>query len=90
MDDGRLILALAALAVLAALALLTWIAVRVEQGVRRPAAVRVRRRPPRPVAQPKRCQRLHVADLPVEWSRPASGRYRLPSPSEDDPPFPSR
>lgn len=98
MEAGRLTFALGATATLIGLALLTWIAVRVEQAVRKPSRLPAPRRLPgmlrrlvrRPRPEPERCSRLHVADLPGEWSRLSTQRRSLPFPSEDDPPFPPR
>lgn len=83
MDAPRLILALGALAALISLALLTWIAVRVEQVHRRPPPL------PPPASPPEPCRRLHVADLPAEWSQ-LRGQRRVGFMAEDDAPFPPR
>lgn len=85
MDAARLTCALLGAAVLIGLALLTWIAVRVEQVARRPSLPSP---PSPPPAEP--CRRLHVAELPVEWSKLRAQRRPLPHPAEDDPPFPPR
>lgn len=68
-DTHRLVAALGACALLCLLALLTWIAVRIDQGVR------LLRPPPAPPPLP--CKRLHVSDL--AWYQ------RVPGVQREDP-----
>lgn len=65
-DLHRLVMAIGGCALLCLLALLTWIAVRIDQGVR------LLRPPPAPPAEA--CKRLHVSDL--AWYQRVPGARR--------------
>lgn len=58
-SSARLLIALGFAAILCLLALLTWIAVRVDQGVRKL----------RPTPPPEPCDRLHVSEISVPTFR---------------------